>query len=189
MDEEDKTKEDLIETYREINVDHDWWEYIYEDFKEDMEKNYGIEVDDMSFSGFWSQGSGAAFTGRVTDDRLFMTSNKLDGEYPNIFKAVELNAVNINFAEASRRGSCQTSGVEVDDLHYFDIVEDPEMNEFYQNMFEGGIEEEYTGFEDEVQRLADSWAHELYKTLESNYDWLISDERVWDTIVANELHL
>lgn len=187
---EAETKEELIEQYRYANVEYEgWWEFVYEDFKEDMRKNHGVEVDDITFSGFWSQGDGAEFSGRVLDDRLFMTSNKLNETYPNILKAVELGAVNIGFGAGFRRSPCQASGVEVENLAYFQIVDDPDMNEFYQNMYEEGVNVEFGDFEEAVQSLAETWAHELYKTLEESYEWLTSDECVWETIIANEWHL
>ena len=35
--------QELVEKYRDINVDHDWWDFTYEDFKNDMREK-GIEV-------------------------------------------------------------------------------------------------------------------------------------------------
>ncbi len=59
---ESEMNPELIEKHRDINVDHDWWDCTYDHFMEDM-KQVGITVKDMRFSGFWSQGDGASFTG------------------------------------------------------------------------------------------------------------------------------
>lgn len=61
------TKDELIEKYRYMNVDggYDWWESIEEDLRSDMDA-IGFTVDKMYFSGFWSQGDGACFTGGCT---------------------------------------------------------------------------------------------------------------------------
>ena len=48
----------VIEDYYNINVNHEWYEYIYEDF---ISNNEYFEVDNIYFSGFWSQGDGAMF--------------------------------------------------------------------------------------------------------------------------------
>ena len=40
-----------------------------------------------------------------------------------------------------------------------------------------------------LQELFRDLAGWLYQTLEREYDHLTSDEEVWETIVANELHL
>lgn len=41
----------------------EWWEYSYEDFREAC-KILGIEVTNIWFTGFYSQGDGACFEGR-----------------------------------------------------------------------------------------------------------------------------
>jgi hypothetical protein len=64
----------LIEKHREINVHHEWWDSVYETFKEDMNL-LGYSVEDITFSGFWSQGDGASFTGRDNEPvQLLMAS-------------------------------------------------------------------------------------------------------------------
>lgn len=193
MDEDDKpTKEDLIDKYRDINVDHQgWWEYIYEDFTEDMEKK-GIEVFDMSFEGFYSQGDHATFEGSVPDKAFFMREEKLDSKYPNMYKAAELGALHsIRFSALSghRWRGHQSSDIDIEDVHYYKIVDDEDMNLYYQDLYEEGINEEYRAFEAEVESIAKDYANKLFSTLQENYEWLTSDEQVWDTIVANELHL
>ena len=59
----DAQKKWLLEHYRNINVEHSWWQYTYDDFIE-VAKAFGVETttDQLSFSGFWSQGDGASFT-------------------------------------------------------------------------------------------------------------------------------
>jgi len=54
----------LIEKHRDWNVDHDWYDCTIGDFCE-VAKSFGIDVErkDVQFSGFWSQGDGACFTG------------------------------------------------------------------------------------------------------------------------------
>ena len=60
-----EVSESLIDKYRYYNVEHiDWWEYTYNEFTERM-KQKGIGVDRMFFSGFWSQGDGASWSGDV----------------------------------------------------------------------------------------------------------------------------
>lgn len=43
----------------------DWFDSVYDGFREDLAL-LGIEVDEMYFTGFWSQGDGASFSGRYT---------------------------------------------------------------------------------------------------------------------------
>ena len=83
----DERKQALIERYRDLNVEYiEWWDCIYDGFKEDMEK-VGIEVEDMRFSGFWSQGDGASFTGYMRS-KPFFEYHKLADSYPWVAKLI-----------------------------------------------------------------------------------------------------
>lgn len=54
----------FIDEHRYFNTEHGWWEDVYDDFYRVCDI-LGISVDDgaPSFSGFWSQGDGASWTG------------------------------------------------------------------------------------------------------------------------------
>lgn len=43
---------------------HDWYESVFEDAKR-IGALMGWDIDDIAFSGFWSQGDGASFTGTL----------------------------------------------------------------------------------------------------------------------------
>lgn len=61
---EGRAKDKASEKMREWITNHDWWEGVYEWAKEDGAKR-GFEIEDIRFSGFWSQGDGASWTGSV----------------------------------------------------------------------------------------------------------------------------
>jgi hypothetical protein len=50
--------------YIENWIYDDWYDHIYEDAKEEGASK-GFDIDDIAFSGFWSQGDGAMWTGDV----------------------------------------------------------------------------------------------------------------------------
>jgi hypothetical protein len=80
----EKLKSEAIENHRDDHVDPDWYSPITEGFKEDMDA-IGVETDDVSFTGFYSQGDGASFTGKVSDtDKFFeLATVTIGGEtYP-----------------------------------------------------------------------------------------------------------
>ena len=54
-------KEVALENNRYNNTHFDWYEPVYEGFKYQAEEA-GFQVEDMFFSGFYSQGDGAMFT-------------------------------------------------------------------------------------------------------------------------------
>lgn len=72
----------LLEKHRNTNIKHvEWWDGVYEQFVESCtEKGIRVDTHDVQtvggktiakpsvyFSGFWSQGDGACFEGRVDD--------------------------------------------------------------------------------------------------------------------------
>jgi len=68
-----RQRDEILDKYRQFNIEHQWWDSTYEDFKSDME-DIGIDVDKIYFSGFSSQGDGACFEGRVCDWPKFLES-------------------------------------------------------------------------------------------------------------------
>jgi len=67
-----EAKKNAIDRNRDYNIEsYDWWEPIIEGFTEEMEA-IGMADIDCQFSGFYSQGDGASFTGKVKDNELFL---------------------------------------------------------------------------------------------------------------------
>lgn len=61
---EGKAKEKAQQWLVDAATGHDWYESVYDLAKEDGAKR-GFEIEDIRFSGFWSQGDGASWTGSV----------------------------------------------------------------------------------------------------------------------------
>jgi hypothetical protein len=55
--------------FREKDVDLDW---VIEAEQDGLEAEFGLANVEISFSGFWSKGDGASFTGRVVDIPKFI---------------------------------------------------------------------------------------------------------------------
>ena len=183
----------LIERYRDINTDYDWWGSVYDTFPRKMQ-TIGVEVDEMYFSGFWSQGDGACFDGYVREWHKFLPS--VDPDYNN--------PVLIAHASAFFRFACKHRG------HYNSVSYDADLP-LPESSIDTRFAEDYSPYPLDDLRTA-AWLavlnrydpaklevyfreaftghmQNLYDLLESEYDYLTSDEAVWETIVANELHL
>lgn len=180
--------ESLLEKYRDCNVDfNDWWDYVYEGFIDDM-KAIGIRVDKMYFSGFWSQGDGACFEGRVQDSELFMKN--FEG-YPMIRKLIaDGGSVYLSVSHDGHyyHENCTRWNYEVESFNQ--IL--PAPTEFHVNVIaalDDKLFEEVSSFEDEAIEFMKDKMRELYSRLSDEYDYLTSDEVVAETIVANEWHL
>ena len=185
------TKDELIDKYRDINTHHEWWECTYDCFKADMEA-IGISVDNMYFSGFWSQGDGACFEGEVTDWDLFLPTMGIT------------NDVLVEFIRNHWSFSVSHSG------HYYHenctsflgelpMPDDYDTEEFIDN-FSPYTEDfrskawlavlrgfDFSSMEETFRDAFKDHMRQLYRDLEKEYDYLTSDEAVWESLEANEM--
>ena len=185
----------LIEEHWNINVHDDWYEYTIDDFKEQM-LGVGIEVDQVYFSGFSSQGDGACFAGRVADWPLFLRSHGYDVDV--------LSA----HAQANWRFSVDQRGRYNHENCTSFIHELPHPDDRYSRdehfalYFYPGKDRDTiaaaawmailrnsiaSGAEDEFIEVFKDYMRQVYSDLEREYDYLTSEEAVWEAIVANGL--
>ena len=171
-----------IEANRDINVDdRDWHETVIDECKEDLEAD-GFRNVEIGFTGFWSQGDGASFTGWVHSDSMWRFVNEVLG-----FKlpAVVLDCLTIQVERNQSRYYHENSvDVEVDYDSTEDVIED----------FPFGMEVPFTyrlsEIVEEVDKKASEWAksrcREIYNKLEEEYESQQEDEAVKDTLLAND---
>jgi hypothetical protein len=183
--------EEVIEKYRDINVEHEWWEFVYEDFTERMNQ-VGIHVSNMMFSGFWSQGDGACFEGWVDDPDLFMLKHDLDGHYPYTYKSIEHNGcLTVSSSHAHRH--CHENSVTISvETDTFDCLlgydTDTEIQQAVIDVLDQKLSDEFPDFEQSCTEIFRDYMCELYASLHKEYDYLTSDEAVIEAIEANELY-
>ena len=68
------------------------------------------------------------------------------------------------------------------------MVEQPtEFHETIVEQWQRQLEQELDAFEQDVTEQWRTYMGDLYSRLEEEYDYLVSDEAVWETIEANEL--
>lgn len=192
---DDRAKEKAREWYTRDYPDHDWWDSCYEVFTEVCEI-IGVELDTESvrlmgggtrkepqiqFSGFWSQGDGASFTGRyeyccTAVDKIREYAPK-DTELHSIVDALEgLGKAYPSpvWVRITHRGRYSHSGCMSFDGGVMETV-DSEGEWFEPELT--NLDE----FADQLRNLAD-W---MYSRLEKEYEWLTSDEVVEENIIAN----
>lgn len=167
---DDKAKEAAREWFRKDYPDHGWWDTIYDDAKE-IAKFLGVEIDKIYFSGFWSRGDGACFTGTFRSDDL-KTLDALKENYPTEEKLhallQRLLAVKHQegaFLELPARGRYSNS----------DTMETEDPDSYY-----------VWGETLEIRSCLRSFADWIYANLEKEYEYLVSNECVDETIRANE---
>ena len=183
----------LLDKYRDINVNFDdWYESVYVWFLEHC-REVGVEVHtrrpnnalDIVWSGFWSQGDGAAFSGSVDD--LEKAIVDLPARFPITYKYVsELKGWYRFTWETGRGNNIRTNSLEIEDIGLY--LPEGDQHPFAE-IWSEQMNAEVEIIEAELGDLANDLCDTLYKTLRAEYDDLTSDVAVWETIVANDLHL
>lgn len=179
---------ELLEKHRTINVDHDWWhDCVKHDFAERMEKQ-GITVDNIYYSGFWSQGDGACFEGCINPLRFLR--KHFPTEYPMLRKVVGLGG-RVHLA-CTHHGHyyhehCTHFGFDVEGFEYL-MVKPTDFHERVVDIMDSELQKELDTFEERSIAIMRGYMKELYRELEKEYDYLVSDEAVAETIIANDLH-
>lgn len=184
----DKAKAKALDKFRDVNVDHDWSEFIIDDWKDRLKERFGIYYKpEIHYSGFWSQGDGASFTGVIDEAWLLAFVRAHADSYPLL--AAHLGDENderkAEIYEATvERHLCGGHYVHENTCH---VVLDVRC---FPNEF---TEDETKGIDDEVKRLADDLdeirydlCREIYRDLEQGYEYLTSDEAIRETIEENE---
>lgn len=177
-----KRQDELLEEYRYINTEHEWWDFTYESFVEECEKK-GIDVnaDDINFSGFCSQGDGACFAGRVSSWAVVLDAVKM----PELLKLATENDWSFRTTTRGRYSHSGTMTGSLDaDLPENPYDEDEEPLQFtawevanpWTTSMLDDLEEALT---DHFRELADG----LYRELESEYEYLTDDETIVDWIL------
>lgn len=199
---------ELIEKYRNINVECGaWYDFVYEGFIEKM-KTVGIWVAQdtryykaprIYFSGFCCQGDGAYFEGCVDDWDVFLkahfkehdpTRRWLDAVSNAQGETPEASWVQSGHYYHSHSLSFDIVAPDLDDSPYH-IGDDEDGEPMYdlQGSVLRVLEQQFSfnDFEAEVKDIVRGYCDDLYRELEQEYEYLTSDEAVWDTIVCNEL--
>lgn len=195
----DEAKAKALEKNYDWNVDHDWWDAVYEDAMI-MAEIIGVDIHDrrgstqpaIYFSGFSSQGDGACFEGHYVYNKGALKALKSaapagykdqgTGQWVTQESNVELHKICKGLQDVQRRnfyrleakvkqsGHYQHSGctsIEVEDSEhrYRDLGEDEEL----------------------IKQLLRDFMDWIYSRLESEHDYLTSDEQIRESLIANDV--
>ena len=175
----DEAKEKAREWWKDGGLDYQWWDNVYEDYEEKI-KEVGFRVTKMYFSGFWSQGDGAMFEydgleHNLKDEfisNLSISPMRKDWLMNNIY----ISGMGTQRGRYNHENSCAHNirwQVDNGGLHW--------STTFYK-----WLESFAEDFEDFVIEKYKDLARDLYRTLEKEYKYLMSDECVDETIRINE---
>lgn len=172
-------KQKAIKNNYQTNIYEEWYQWIYEDF---IKLNKDFDIENIYFSGFWSQGDGAMFeySGIASElkdefiDSLNLSPIRRQWLENNIYISGKGEQSGHYYHEKSCSHSIYWE-VDNGDLHYD-----------AQPLFYEWLESFAADFEDFVISRYEDQAKELYSKLSNSYDYLTSEVAIIESIEANE---
>lgn len=191
----DHAKRQARDAYRAKDIGYDWWGDVYEDAvtvlgflgfnaaKTVERKGKWVQVPDISFTGFCSQGDGACFRGDWAAKRVDMAGlvayAPLDTAVHTLCAKITLISLvhtELSFDIVTNDDRyCHARTMEI---AYYE--RDPDGD--------GGWTVEDEAIENTMTGLMQEAADWIYRQLDAAHDFIESDENVEDNIVANEYH-
>ncbi len=170
----DDQKEKVINKNREWNVqDSVYHEFIIEDAKE-IGAMMGIDIKNVYFSGFYSQGDGACFTGGFSHVKNIVKNIK--EHCGNTDK--ELIRIAEEISTLFRKSFYTAQGAIGHSGHYY----------HERSMYiDCDFDQKGSFDEDDWMEVFSDFALWIYKRLEKEYEYLTSDEQVAESLIANEV--
>lgn len=173
---EDSAKEKARDWYRQGALDYDWWDCTFYDANE-IAALMGIQIERIYFSGFSSQGDGACFEGyyaykkgSVEDVKAYAPQDK------------ELHDIALNLSKIQRKSFYRLSAHVKHTGHYYhsgctsiDVQNDNTYSAYVSDDIEEAISEALRDYM--------NW---IYRRLEAEHDYLMSEESVDESIITNE---
>lgn len=159
--------------YREGGFNYEWWGGVYDDART-VAALMGVEVGDIYFSGFWSQGDGACFEGSYA-----YAAGGVDAVIDYAPKDYKLHGIAEALRDAQRPEFYQLeASVRHRGQHSNSFCTVIAVTRDGYNAAAGPAEDVC-----EALRGLMQW---VYRQLESEYEHLSSDGAVAETIAANE---
>ena len=174
-------KENARNWWRKIGLDYDWYEHVFSDFVTICEiLGFDVIESNIHFSGFCSQGDGASFTGSYK--YIKGTSKKIRDYAP--FDNV-LHGIADTLQALQKRNFYRLWG-NIERCSTSNYVHENTISCGYVERDSDNYQDPTSDAEETLTDCARDLCHWLYASLEKEYDWLMSDEYIDETIRCNE---
>lgn len=193
---EQRSKAVLIERYHDINVeDGDWYTCIVDRWRTTLEAQ-GWSVHERKwfrFSGFFSQGDGASFVGELGIDNVaqFVCAWGYAAHFPALIQwANRQPEVQATFVLRPSHAShyCRENSVEADlEVDGLLMQDDDEVLYAVLRIHADKVNVELYTLEKWLLEAAQENMRAIYAELREEYEYLTSDDQVWESILANDL--
>lgn len=179
-----EAKETAIEKFRDINVKFDDWHCSTYDIFKGTATDLGFDVNQMYFSGFWSQGDGAMFEGSVNDNIIYRLEEVKDKEMKSSRKNWDRVIKLIKNGFISFYGDFTQVGRYYHYKSYEDNLGYDFQCDYGLNL--SNIEDVLDDMMNSIREIYEDHCRDLYTDLREDYDYYTSDEAVIETIISNE---
>lgn len=159
----------VIERNSDINIFDDWHDFSLQTFKEELAE-VGFTDAVISYSGFWSQGDGLSFDAKIDIDKFAETINE-----KRIAKL-------INNGEIGEFEICKTSNANHYSHKYTRYVDSPYLHSNKHKNLESVLE----AFKEKINDKRLELCNKYYRSLETEYDSLRTEQAIKETIIENE---
>ena len=196
---QEKARERFCET-----LDYEWWDSVYENAKAGGPER-GFEIEDIRFSGFWSQGDGASWTGSVNikdfldyhlkednpDFGRYFVLQAIVGEGSDwIERRTNVNRsgfhyVHDNMMRLESIGYNSLDSLDEDDEERLQAEGPLQRANIYQLYKGADIDHLIEDLETWILEEAQAYARQIYDDLESEHEHLTSEESLIEAAEAN----
>lgn len=165
----EELKKKVLKNLYDINTEFDWYDFVYEDATA-IASILGIEIKNIFFSGFSSQGDGACFEGSYC-----YTKNSVKNLVAYAPGDEELLRIATELQQLQKKHFYTLSATVKHSGHYSHSgctnIEVYKMGDYFDS--------------DNLEELLRDFMNWIYKQLELNYEYLTSEESILSTIEAN----
>lgn len=170
----EEAQQTALEKFYDINVDfEDWSECIIEDATV-IGALIGIDIRNIYYSGFYSQGDGACFEGSYHYQKGGLKAIK---EYAP--QDTEVHRIARDLQGIQRRNFYQLVATVKQSGHYYhEFCTDIQVEKEYEAANDEAI--------DEITELLRDFMRWIYRSLDREYEFQTEKEQVKDTILAND---
>lgn len=165
----------------------EWYECVEQNFTDDMAA-HGVNVEEIAFSGFYSQGSYASFNGKIIVHKWMATETYDDGQtYAEAFPALCLAAEqdrSVVHVSTTYRGSLLIDEAPIDPGEPAGIFEHLDVDAWEQLVAE---QADRSNWESNIRWFVESANRKLFKQLEEEYEFLTSEESFLESCECNEI--
>lgn len=172
----------------------DWWDCVYDNAIEDG-LSKGFEIIRINFSGFYSQGDGASWTGSVDAIKWLELNKPIDPLAHIMIALIEDEWIERRLAITKSNSRYEHSNTMVRDDWYRTVPVVNAEHVISSGMFEGAgvnnllesLPDSYLDeLADEILQSAREYADDIYIQLRKEYEWLTSEECLIEMCEANE---